>query len=175
MDKIYFLVSTCETWLNKDGNGYLNNYFIDEGGFTNALLIAIAVAVVAAIVFYGVIGMKFNRLANLAVWLVTLAADAIVTFFVTQLMIIGSRDGNTGIFQSITNFRGTKLQEIPVDNIQGRTDLSNATDQLVNLLSNGCDVTTYLNVTNVVLAVVVFFVISICVKGITIHAKHVPF
>ena len=175
MEQIYFLVSQCETWLNNDPNGYLEHYFCSDGGFTHAFLIALAIAIVAAIVFYGWIGMAVNRLANLGVWLATLFADAVLTFIITQMSVIGNSDAMTGIFKSIEEHRSELSTKIPVNDTTGQDNLSNTTTQIIDTLSNGCDVTYGLNISNVIVSIVLFFVISLCVKKLTTHATHIPF
>lgn len=175
MKQIYFLVSQCETWLNNDPNGYLEHYFCSDGGFTHAFLIALAIAIVAAIVFYGWIGMAVNRLANLGVWLATLFADAVLTFIITKMSVIGNSGAITGIFKSIDERRNELSTQIPVDDTTARDNLFNTTTQIIDTLSNGCDVTYGLNISNVVISIILFFIISLCVKNLTIHATHIPF
>lgn len=175
MEQIYFIVSQCDTWLNNDPNGYLNQYFCEEGGFTHAFLIALIIAFVATAVFYGWIGMTVNRLANLGVWLVALVADVVLTFIVTQLSVIGSSDAMTGVFKSIEEYRSVLSQQIPVNDTTAQNTLSSTTTQLIDTLSNGCDATWGLDVSNVVVSVILFCIISLCVKNFTVHATHVPF
>lgn len=175
MKQIYFLVSQCETWLNNDPNGYLEHYFCSDGGFTHAFLIALAIAIVAAIVFYGWIGMAVNRLANLGVWLAILFADAVLTFIITKMSVIGNSGAITGIFKSIDEHRNELSTQIPVNATTARDNLFNTTTQIIDTLSNGCDVTYGLNISNVVISIILFFIISLCVKNLTIHATHIPF
>lgn len=175
MKQIYFLVSQCETWLNNDPKGYLEHYFCSDGGFTHAFLIALAIAIVAAIMFYGWIGMTVNRLANLGVWLATLLADAVLTFIITQMSVIGNSDAMTGVFKSIEAHRSELSTQIAVNDTTGQDNLSNTTTQIIETLSNGCDVTYGLNISNVVVSIVLFFIISLCVKKFTTHATYIPF
>lgn len=175
MEKIYSLVSQCETWLNGDPNEFLHQFFIEESGFTHAFLIALLVAIVCAAVFYGWIGMAVNRLSNLVVWLCTLLVDALATLVLTSVMLIGNNDAGTGIFHSISEKLPKVLETMGVDDAAGRTMVNSQANELIDKLSNGCDVTSNLYITNVLLSILLFFIISICVKNMTTHATHVPY
>lgn len=175
MEKLYSLVSQCETWLMKDPNGFLQQYFMSENGFTHAFLIALIVAIVCIAAFYGWIGMAVNKLANLVIWLSTLLVDAIVTFALTRIMVIGSNNMGTGIFHSITEKLPKVLETMGVDDEAGRSMIISQANMLKDSLANGCDVTNYLLLTNVIVTVILFIIISLCVKGMTTHATHVPF
>lgn len=174
MEKIYFFVAQCDFWLNKDPNSYLSAYFIDEGGFTHAFLIALIVAAAAAALFYGWIGMKVERLANHAVWLGIMAIDAIITFFLTQVMVIGRNATHTGIYHSIQTLLATKSAKIPIDDTVGLANLNQQTNDLITALTDGCEVCNRLYIENVIITVILFVIISFCVKGFTTHTTHIP-
>lgn len=175
MEQLYFLVSQCDTWLNNDPNGFLQQFFVVEGGFTYAFLIALGVAVICAAIFYGWIGMAVNKLANLVVWLCTMLVGALATFILTRVLVIGSNDVGTGIFKSISEKLPNVLATMSVDDEVGRTQVMSQANALKDALTGVCDVTTHLYITNVVLAIVIFLIVSICVKNVTTHATHVPF
>ncbi len=175
MEKIYFIVSQCGTWTQNDPNGYLSNYFSSEGAFVHAFLIALAVAAVAAGVFYGWIGNAVAKLSNLATWICTMVLDAAVTFLLTKIFVIGSQIAGTGVFQSITQHKEELRKAIPVEDEAGRNNLISTTSKLVNTLNDGCDVTNYLYLENVVISIILFFIISLLVKKMTKFAVYVPF
>ena len=81
----------------------------------------------------------------------------------------------TGVFKSIEEYRGVLSQQIPVNDTTAQNTLSSTTTQLIDTLSSGCDATWGLDVSNVVVSVVLFCLISLCVKNFTVHATHVPF
>lgn len=175
MDKLYFFVTNCSTWQNNDPNQYLSNYFVDGGGFLNSFLVALIVAVIFAAIFYGWIGMAVDRLSSLSVWLVTLVADAVVTFFATKMIIIGSEVTGSGLFNSITAYQEQLSSQIPVNDAEGHRLLSAQTSQLVDIIAHNGDVVYSLLIGNAIISVILFFIISICVKGVTTNATHVPF
>lgn len=175
MDKIYFFVTNCSTWQDQDPNQYLSNYFIDGSGFLNSFLIALIVAVIFAAVFYGWIGMAVERLSNLGVWLGGLVLDGIVAFIATKLLVIGSQSAQNGIFSSIAEHQSQLSSQIPVADQAGHQQLTNTTQQLIDTLSNNGDVVISLLIGTAVISIILYFLISICVKGLTTHATHVPF
>ena len=175
MEKLYFLIAQCETWVKNDPNGYLYNYFIQEGAFLHAFLIALAVAALAAAIFYGWIGNAVAKLSNLPTWLCTTLLGAVVTFLATKMLVVGSNLAQTGIFQSIIEHKEELLKAIPPEDEVGRNNLISQTGKLVNTINDGCDVTNYLYLGNVVLVVLLFFIISLLVKKWTKFAVYVPF
>ena len=175
MEKLYFLVSQCQTWVQNDPNGYLSNYFCEKGAFLHAFLIALAVAAVAAAVFYGWIGNAVAKLSNLTTWLCTTLLCAAVTFLVTKILVVGSYLASTGVFQSFVDHKQELLKTIPPEDEAGRNNLISQTNNLANTINDGCDVTNYLYLENVVIAVILFFIISMLVKKMTKFAVYVPF
>lgn len=91
------------------------------------------------------------------------------------MSVIGNSDAMTGIFKSIDEHRNELSTQIPVNDTTARDNLFHTTTQIIDTLSNGCDVTYGLNISNVVVSIILFFIISLCVKNLTIHATHIPF
>ena len=176
MDKLYFFVTSCDTWQNVDTNQYLANYFITEGGFLHAFLIALIIAVVFAGLFYGWIGMKEDRLSNLGVWLGALLFDGVIGFIMTKMLVIGSQNDQTGVFNSIVNYKSQLLIQPGFSgNDQQVKLLTDTTNNLVQALADNCNVVMSLCIGNAIISVILFFIISICVKNLTVLATHVPF
>lgn len=175
MEKLYFFVTSCGTWKDSDPNQYLSEYFINQSGFLNSFLIALVIAIIFAAIFYGWIGMAVDRLANLGVWLGTLVIDGIVTFLGTKLLVIGSQAAQSGIFNSIVNKQSELLSQIPVADEVGRNTLMSTTSKLVDIIANNGDVVCSLLIGNAIISIILFVIISICVKSITTYATHVPF
>lgn len=91
------------------------------------------------------------------------------------MSVIGNSDAMTGVFKSIEAHRSELSTQIAVNDTTGQDNLSNTTTQIIDTLSNGCDVTYGLNISNVVVSIVLFFIISLCVKKFTTHATYIPF
>lgn len=176
MDKIYFLVSQCDTWVN-DKSEYLSQYFCVEGAFLHAFLIALILAIVAAAIFYGWIGNKVAKLSNLTIWLCSLLIQGFLTFLFTKIMVIGNSLAGTGIFQSIIKRKEDLLQTVynGIENSGQKDEFIKNTNDFVQKLSDGCDVTNYLYLENVIISIILFFIISLIVKKMTKFAVYVPF
>ena len=175
MDFLYFFVKGASTYGSEDDPlRLLHNYFETEGAFTNAFIIALVIAIVFLFIFYGIFGMKIYKLANRKVYWITFAIVGLLTFGATQISVIGNRSSQTGFFASAEigpYFPGiieTLGEEDAQVALQQREDLEDKMEGL-------CDVVVALDLSNAVYAMLIFFVLSICVKGLTTHAKRVPF
>lgn len=178
MEKLYFLVMKSDLW-KEDGYNFLNHYFCEEEAFTTCLLIVLGVAVVTAAVFYGWIANTSYRLTNLTTWLVTMVVGALLTFGITQYRVIGNEDSNSGVFYSIANSFEMKSKtdpnQTPEQHEYERKRLESSRDKIKEEIKSFDSMVVSLHVTQLVLFLVSFFMISLCVKNMTIHGKSVPF
>lgn len=175
MDFLYFFVKDARTYGSEDDPlRLLLNYFETEGAFTNAFIIALIIAIVFLVIFYGIFGMKIYKLASRKVYWITFAIVGLLTFGATQISVIGNRSSQTGFFASaeigpyfpgIIEHLGEEDAQVA---LQQREDLEDKMEGL-------CDVVVALDLSNAVYAMLIFFVLSICLKGITTQAKKVPF
>lgn len=172
MEKLYALVTQSTTWANVDNHQTLYNYFVTEGAFTTCFLIVLGAALLGIAIFYGWIGMRSVRLSNLTTWISTLLGVCAVTFCATQFMIIGSAAKLSGYFGSLNKFAVSLRNSTPESELE---KLNGDLDRVRDAMSSFCDTVGMLHVTNLVLAIVLFFLISIVVKGFTIQSKAVPF
>lgn len=173
MDQIYFLVTKMTTWQTVDTYRFLPHYFIDNGGFTSAFVVALVVALIGIAIFYGWIGTSVDRLATVPVWLITMIVVGVVTFGVTQAVIIGSNAAQTGVFSDIVDFSAIQQQGLPSDLVPQFT--ANVQNLKERLDSVSCDVVLALNIENAVLSMLLFFLISIGVKKLPPFTKYIPF
>ena len=175
MEFLYFLVKGTSTYgPENDPIRLLQNYFETEGAFTSAVIIALVIALVFLFVFYGVFGMKIYKLANKKVYWITFAIVGLLTFCVTQFSVIGSHSSQTGFFASAET--GSYFSEYiePLGDEDSQVALEQRED-LEDKMDGLCDVVVALDLSNAVYAMLIFFVLSICVKGVTTHAKQIPF
>lgn len=174
MDKLFILVEKTELWLNGDKLSLLPSYFVDGTGFSNALLIALAWALIGILVFYLFIGMRSVRLSNVPVWLCTLAAVGALTWLTTTKIVVGSYDGQTGFFQTADQIKTEKLKKALTD--EERDEIkSKYTHTIEEMRKPACGTVLALNGTSVALALLVFFGASLGVKRMSTHASAVPF
>lgn len=173
MEQIYFLVKSMGTWANGDPHLFLSHYFCQNGGFMSAFIIALGVAVVGAAIFYGWIGNAADRLATMPVWLITTVIIGVVSLGLTQLIIVGSSTSQTGLFNDIVNNKQELQKSIPDEKLdQFHQEVQTL---ITNLDSVSNDVVLSLNLENAVIAMLLFFIISICVKNLPPYTKSIPF
>lgn len=172
MEKIYALVTESSTWASLDSHRTLFNYFITEGAFTTCFLIALGAALLGIVIFYAWIGMNSVRLSNFTTWLSTLLGSCAVTFCATQFMIVGSAAKFSGYFGSLNKYAEGLRNSTPQSGLQ---ILNEDLDKIRTAMDGFCDTVSMLHVTNLVLVILLFFIISVLVKGFTPQAKAVPF
>lgn len=170
---LYFFVKGCDMYGN-DVDYYLGNYFESGGGFTTAAIIAATVAVVFISLFYGCIGNFVHRLSTKLCWGVAVVLVGLSTIGVTQLVVVGSEESNSGFFASANDYFETDISPY----ITGETDYHDATQRQNDLFSKMggvCEVVGRLHGTNVVFSLVLFIVLSLISKRFTVHTKRIPF
>lgn len=172
MDKIYALVTQSSTWTTTDCHQTLHNYFVTEGAFTTCFLIALGAALLGIVIFYGWIGMQSVKLSNFTTWLSMLLGACAVTFCATQFVIVGSAANLKGYFGSLNKYAVDLRNSTPESELQ---KLNADLDSIRNAMDGFCDTVGMLHVTNLLLTVVLFFIVSVVVKSLTTHAKAVPF
>ncbi len=172
VENLYFLVTNTSTWTSGDPRQLLDHYFIENGAFTTSLLIALGVAVVGLLIFYGWIGMSSNRLSNLPTWLVTLCSVGLITLGMTQMTVVGSQDSQTGFFEDAQQYVPVLKEGVPDADMNA---FNNDVENIREAMDKGCDVVYTLDLWNMAIALVIFFVGSIAVKRMTRYAIAIPF
>lgn len=177
MEKLYFFVMQSDIWTNNDPLGYLHGYFVAEGGFKSAFLIGLVVAIIGVAFFYGWIANTSPRLSKMSTWLITLVAVGGITFATTQMIVIGSDNSQnqTGMFASISNQQNDHLsqQDLSEEEIANINQYTRTLQNQVSTLSNSITMGTDLGTT--AYALLIFFVLSICVKNLTRYGISIPF
>ena len=176
MENLYYFVTTLTTWEHYDPRGFLNNYFIENGAFVTCFLIALAVAVVGLLLFYGWIGMSSSKLSKLSTWIVTFVCVGLITMAATQLVVIGSDASNSGFFGNATEYAQTKLRPaaIKISPEEGQK-FEREFNDIRGKMDKGCDVVYVLDTWNMGISLIIFFVGSLGVKRLTRYAISVPF
>lgn len=179
MDFFYFLVTGSKAW---DPIYHAN--FFNGGGFSHGVICALIVGAVCAIAFYfGCCNSnKSSKMANIGVWAGALAISAVLTFFYADMIIIG-QSGVTDNKSMMRTYSFYKANEDYYINRTGQpnisqteiTDLAQKRTEIKSNLDKGGDVRFDFNLTTSILAMVFFFLISICVKRFTINGRSIPF
>lgn len=173
MEILYYFVRQSAAWDPK----FHDNFFNGQSGFLYGLLLAAIVAIVAAVIFYfGFCNSnKEVKYANKTSWAVGLVAAAIVAAVLGDIIIIG-HDMNSVL---VTNFYDANEQYY-MQQVSGSTDqnfideLSSKKTQIANDLDKNNDVRIPFDATTGVWAAVLYFLVSLPIKGITIHGKVIP-
>lgn len=180
MDFIYFFVTDSKDWEPI----YHQNFFFDQSGFTLGVLGALAIAAIAAIVFYFGFcnSSKSCSMANLGVWGVTLGICGLVAYFYADYVVIGApKDSNKeSMFRKYSFYqanedlyllktRGAIISKTQIE------DLARTKDDIRDKLNKGNDVRLPFNFTTTFLAIVFYFLISMAIKRFTINGKCIPF
>ena len=175
---LYSLVKNAEMYVSDQReDGYLRQYFEVDGGFTTAAIIAVVAAVVFLILFYGCIGNFMHRLSTKLCWWITLVLVGLSTIGVTQFIVVGSDESNSGFFKSAENH----WEESVTKNISigAEQDMATARNYKAQLKKDmgvmRCEVVRRLHVTNGLFSLVLFIVLSLISKRFTVHTKRIPF
>lgn len=176
---LYSWVKNAEMYVSdqRGGSGYLHQYFEVDGGFTTAAIIAAVAAVVFLILFYGCIGNFVHRLSTKLCWWVAVVLVGLSTIGVTQFVVVGSNESNSGFFKSAENhWEESVSKDIPIGAEQDRQTAQDYKAQLKKDMGGmRCEVVRKLHVTNVLFSLVLFIVLSLIFKRFTVHAKRIPF
>lgn len=178
MDFLYeWIFEKCEIELPEGVRGLvssiLGQYFGSNGdgqAFFKAFCVAVVVAVVFIIVYYGIFGMKLDKLATRPIYWITFVITGVVSFFATHLIIIGNESNNSGIFGYIDDF-----MEHSANNYPDKEALGNAVDALTEHINNWGDLVWDLCLENAAISAVIFLILSLIVKRFTHYAKVIPF
>ena len=187
MYKFYeMFLSGTELWEN-DSNNILPNYFDHYGAAVTAFIIAVVVAVVLLFIFYGIFGMLFPKIGeNRWIWVACLVASFFITFGVTDAVVIGTDEPQTGLYANIeTQMNGDENASDPQYNQgileragsdqQARDEAYDAQRTMVTELNDGCSFKRTLDILNSLISVGIFLLSSILVKRLTKYSQNVPF
>lgn len=180
MKSIFFLVGGMEQYA--DEYGYHENFFETSGGFTTALIIAAAFAVICAIIYY--LGLcnsrKTSSCANLPVWLIALLLSGALTFVTTNTILIGSDDeegSETSLTYAHSFYRNLEdyYIEISVDAPETEQEaMMECKNNIVEQLNQGEDVALMFNLNSTIYALLIFYILSIILKGFTSQGMAIP-
>lgn len=176
---LYSWVTQSNVW--NDGYFFHYNYFITEGAFFKAFIIAsVTGIVVAAIYYFGFCNGKTNKYANLAYWCIAMIIACVCSFALSSFVIIGSDNTNaegesnaTGFYSSLSTFCQNKVDENE-ESPEQQNQYQDVYNNIVVNLNQGEDVALGLNMTNLFIALVSFIIFSFIFKNFTKHGSATP-
>lgn len=175
-----FFVSSLTEGLENENTtiaALYSEYFSEGSALWNAILIDGVIALIVAGIFYFVFCNKtiMTRIS----WVITLLIVGIVAYVATDKVVIGSLSDsgeNTGFYASIEETRSNLLDE----NVDAPTEVCEAinadVDEHINELHDGTSKLSFeFGLTNAVMTVIVYFLLSLGFKRLTKHGKSIPF
>lgn len=181
MEYIYFWVTKfTDAWGDK--YGFHANYFngpLQSGSnwfFWGFLIILGVAAAVAAGFYFGLCNGRSNKNATLTNWLIALVATGVIAFCFSHFIVIGQGvDGKagSGFYKANQQYcMDYCLQN--KNNPQVVSDCRVELNKITNQLQKGNDVALPYDLTNVILSLLFFWIISIFIKGFSVHGASVP-
>ncbi|MBP5547868.1 MAG: hypothetical protein J6X58_03115 [Bacteroidales bacterium] len=180
MKSIFFLVGGMEQYA--DDYGFHENFFETSGGFTTALIIAAAFAVICAIIYYFGLCMsrKTIKCATLPVWITILVLSGALTFVTTNTILIGSDDeegSETSLTYAHSFYRNLEDYYIEISEEAPETEqeaMMECKNQIVEQLNQGEDVALMFNLNAAIYALIFFYIVSLIIKGISVNGRAIP-
>lgn len=169
MSFLYFLVTSSK--LYSDKLGVYKEYFVNNGGFTSAFLIAVGVAFIVALLYYVGCRMSFSW-ARTSTWVITFIVAGAISY------------GATGIATGISSKRGALPQTVErmykkKISVPGadKTVLDKAKQDIKREQNKGmfgCNPVNRLCWTNFILTLIFFYIFSILFNGFSGHGVNIP-
>lgn len=152
------------------------DYFSEGSPCGNAFVYDIIVALVVALIFYFIFCNK--KIMSRFFWCIALLICGVIAFSITDLTIIGTYDdaNETGFYASMEETRDILLDPNNTNesNEEISTDIDIHKEEIYTDLSLD-SLRVQFGLTNVLLAVFAFIIISAIFKRFTIHGKNIPF
>lgn len=172
MSFIYFLVTGYKAYADQlEAYKY---FFESEGGFTAAFLVALGVAAIFAILYYLFCFRSFSW-AKIGSWIATMLVAACVSFVVTGYAtgMSQKQTAKTGIRHAVE----LKAQEAQEADTMDYDEIESARVTLHQGLDKGMftsPVIFRLCITNFVLTIILFYILSLCFNGFSRHGVNIP-
>lgn len=169
MSFLYFLVTSSKAYADK--LGVYKEYFVNNGGFTSAFLIALGVAFAVALIYYVACRMSFSW-ARMSTWVVTLFVAGAISFGVTGFATgISARTG--ALPQTVERMYKKKVSVPGADKtVLDKTKQDIRREQNKGMF--GCNPVNRLCWTNFVLTIIFFYLFSLLFNGFSGHGVNIP-
>ncbi len=190
-DKIYNFVTSTEAWKSDHGEiSFHEQFFIHEKGFVAGSLGAVIIALVFAAIFYfGLCNSKTsNKYATHWLWAIFLAVSGLVAFAYSDQVLIGNSataeqmyelhvsDRPYNVFYEYSFYKSIHLYEQENNaSSSSQPEIQERSNKILDDLKKGEDVNMPFNMTNAVISLIAFFLISLGIKRFTINGKCIPF
>lgn len=175
----YNFVSSLEEY--NDAYGYHTQYFLEEGGFLTAFLIALLSAVIITFLFYFLICNLCNSLSKFYIWIIGLFIAIGGNLLLTKAYVVGGENNDTGeysgFYSSIEQHTSNLNEEFSKNNEERKKINDAAETILLNLREEGDEeyaVVDMLYLNNTLWCLTLYILISILIKGTTKYGIAIP-
>lgn len=177
MEILFKLVSSLEAYA--DDYGFHAHFFEEAGGFSTAFIIAIAVAAVCAIIYYFGLCMSEKTIATatLPVWIVFLVLAGGVSFFASDIVVIGSEADEESEITANNFYADLESNYIDLADGAPKTEaeeMNRAKNDIIENLNQGDDVAFMLGLNTAFWSVLFFYILSVVLKGFTVNGLAIP-
>lgn len=169
------LKDLCST---SDYSEFFNNYFMESDVCLWTFIIGLGISIVVCAIFYFGICNRSYVLSTRLNWFVALIVCGVISFFASNMYVKGHDGGDasssTGMYLSSYTLQDNYAEKIEENDDQlaewnqtcddFRSDLSTGEFKIINKIS----------ALNTGYSLLLFILMSFCVKGTTIHGKNIP-
>lgn len=167
--KFFFFWVTGSKAYSQEGLGFHKEFFVNNGGFLYGIVLALIIGIVISAIFY--FGMCNNfSLAKVRNWWISLAVAGILTFFVSDLMLIG---GN-GSKASTTFYHGNTEWVKDHRKSPNVKDYSAKKVSIEQKLKKWGDVRFPFDMSCAIYGMIFFFAGTCVFKGYSKYGKKIP-
>lgn len=157
---------------------FFDHYFMQTDVCMWTFIIGLGIAIVVCAIFYFGICNASYALSTRLTWAVALVIVGAATFFSSHFYINGHNgDGastSSGWYHDSYVLQDTYAEEIEDDGDQ-LAEWNALSDEFRDELGTGAfDITNSISLVNTVYALLIFILMSFCVKGTTVHGKNIP-
>jgi len=169
---LYFFVDKIQI---KELDRFLFKSFFENGGYWTGFLIAFAIALIVADVYYFVCGNKFFRLSNVFVWIVVMLLTGGASYYSTSQIYAKKKLEND--LQKIVNRLKNEAKDVGSDDaiVEAQDEATAFGRKWVKEIKKPHAKIRVFGFMNMVYTMLFFFLFSVLFKNHTIHAKAIPF
>lgn len=172
---------------------FYSDYFINSSVCWEVFGLGLLISVALCLVFYLGIGNYVYVLSKRVTWLVFLIVSCVAVYFASQSYIIGhdggEADASSGLYKQSYLTQDYRVEELEKEGRGEESEIINQkADDYREVFNSGSSIDDDAEIewkgralpgsialVNMIYSLIVFFILSLCVKRYTIHARAIPF
>ena len=176
LEAMYFLVSGSKAY-KEDGLGFHTFFFDNGNGFLFGFLLALAIAVLVAMIFYLGFCMKKETFsaAKTTNWVVGLILVGVLSFFANDLLLVGTpvTNANTqSVNGGVTTYYKSNESFVKVKKYDQQ--YVDAKNKLNKQIQKWGDVRIQYDLNTALWCMIIYVGVSLCIKGFTPFGNCIP-